>query len=244
MPRSRLQRGPGHPWPRSRAPDRTGCDAAGRGMTGIGRSALWRGVGPLGRRFPKLRPYAHGRDLPRPGLLLAAGLDVGPVLGCLRLANRVLLASSTIADLSRRSPHCATSVAHAHRPQLARPIAWRERPGGLLPLPRQICCENTAIEFSHITRHDAPCRAPLAATAWRSADRSRVGKVWRLVCARPSRGCLRAGFMTGHGSREQSNRCSTGVRLWRGHASGTGSGPPAGQVCGAASVSACAAACA
>jgi hypothetical protein len=37
---------PGH------APDRTGCDAACRGMvTGIGRSALWRGVGPLGRCF-------------------------------------------------------------------------------------------------------------------------------------------------------------------------------------------------
>jgi hypothetical protein len=63
-----------------RAPDRTGCDATGHGMvTGIGRSALWRGVCPwaVGSKIPL---YAHGSDLPRPGfaaLLLAAGGDVG-----------------------------------------------------------------------------------------------------------------------------------------------------------------------
>jgi hypothetical protein len=34
-----------------RVPERTGCDAAGRGMvTGIGRSALWRGMCPCGAR--------------------------------------------------------------------------------------------------------------------------------------------------------------------------------------------------
>jgi hypothetical protein len=140
----------GIPGPRS---SRMGCDAAGRGMvTGIGQSALWRGVGPLLRRFLKPRPYAHGPDLPCPGLLLAAGLDVGPVLGCLRLANRVPLASSTIADLARRSRHCA--AAGGSRPPVSTggSIAWRERHGGLLPGHRQICCENKALEFSHTAR--------------------------------------------------------------------------------------------
>jgi predicted unusual protein kinase regulating ubiquinone biosynthesis (AarF/ABC1/UbiB family) len=81
---------------------------------GIGRNALWRGVGPLGPLLSEPRPYAHGLDLPRRGLLLAAGLDMGPVLGCLRrLENRMPLASSTIADLSRRSIQCATAAAIA-----------------------------------------------------------------------------------------------------------------------------------
>jgi hypothetical protein len=83
----------------------------------------------------------------------AAGLDMGPVLGCLRqLENRVPLASSTIADLSRRSMQCATAAAHAHRSPTGRRIAWRERHGGLFRSHLQIRCENRAIEFSYTTR--------------------------------------------------------------------------------------------
>jgi hypothetical protein len=112
MPGAQLRRGRGHPWPRSRS--NGAATPQVRHDHGIGRNALWRGVGPLGPLLSEPRPYAHGLDLPRRGLLLAAGLDMGPVLGCLRrLENRMPLASSTIADLSRRSIQCATAAAIA-----------------------------------------------------------------------------------------------------------------------------------
>ena len=79
-----------------RAPERTGCDATGRGMvTGIGRSALWRGVCPLGPSLGATLLYENGPNCRAQDLLLAARFDVGPVLGCLCLANRVPQASAS-----------------------------------------------------------------------------------------------------------------------------------------------------
>jgi hypothetical protein len=86
-----------------RAPDRTGCEAAGRGMvTSIGRSALWRGVGPWAAAFRNPVPCAHCPDLPRSGLLLAAlGSTWGRLLAAFGIPGRVPLTSSTIAALLR-----------------------------------------------------------------------------------------------------------------------------------------------
>ena len=125
---------------------------AGRREIGAGcrgRRCHGRGCGAVeGREHPWPRSRSNGlRRRVRPGLLLAAGLDVGPVLGCLRLPNRVPLASSTIADLSRRSRHCAAAGGSRPPTSTGGSIAWRERHGGLLRSHRRICCKNRAIEF-------------------------------------------------------------------------------------------------
>jgi len=99
-----------------RAPARTGCDAACRGMvTGLDGARCSAACALLGRGFPNpaVRPTAgicRAKDL-----LLAAG----SALGCPESPGRVPLVSSTIVDLSRRSRHCAATVAaHAHQPPL------------------------------------------------------------------------------------------------------------------------------
>jgi hypothetical protein len=64
-----------------RAPDRTGCDATGRGMVmAIGRSALWRGVCSLGCRLPML-PVCQRLGLAAPRLAACCCARRGAVRG-------------------------------------------------------------------------------------------------------------------------------------------------------------------
>jgi hypothetical protein len=125
MPRSRLRRGQGHPWPRSSS---NGLRRRGprHGLTGIGRSALWHGVGPLGPPLSEPPPVR-----PRPGFAapriccLLPGSTWG-ALGC--PAIPVPLSAACILDHSGSIPplaHCTTAAAHAHQPLLSRPIVCR-----------------------------------------------------------------------------------------------------------------------
>jgi hypothetical protein len=60
--------------------------------------------------------------------------------------------ASTVADLSRRSPHCATAGGSRPPTTTGGSSAWRECHGGPFRSHLRIRCENRAIEFSHFTR--------------------------------------------------------------------------------------------
>jgi hypothetical protein len=91
--------------------------------------------GPTGASLPNPSRTPTAPDLARPGLLLAVGSDVEPALGYPGIPGRVPLASSTVRDLSLPFDALRRSGESSPSTTIGRPIAWRERHGGLLPLP-------------------------------------------------------------------------------------------------------------
>jgi hypothetical protein len=113
MPRSRLRRGRGHPWPRSSSNGlRRRVPRHGHGHR---TEALWCGVDPWGRRLPKLRLYAYGPDLPRPGLLLTPTNHNWPVERLARTPWRTLAASISEFAVKTGRPSFRTLQGRAWR---------------------------------------------------------------------------------------------------------------------------------
>jgi hypothetical protein len=148
----RVRRGAGSWASLDRAPDRTGCYATGRGMvTGIGWARCG-AVCALGASLPKLRSYARpGFAAPR---IAAACCRVRCGAGSWLPGRPGTECRShpSIATLPRPCPtHCATAVAPAHPSQLAGRSPGENAMADSCRFHRQICCENTTIEFPHTT---------------------------------------------------------------------------------------------
>jgi hypothetical protein len=128
MSRPRLRLGRGHP---CRAPVRTAATpraaAWSRASDGARCGAAW---APLGRCYPNPRPYADGPDFAAPRIAACCWTRRGAGSWLLRLANRVPLASSTMADRFRRSRHSAaagglTPTNHFWRVERLARTPWR-----------------------------------------------------------------------------------------------------------------------